>query len=421
MLYMIARQEMEHLSVINSLLHALGAPPWFGHDNFQTVSRFHTAAALKAAHHGPLMQAAAVVPCEIPFLLEPFDFRTARRVTCMESPVLADMPPTDRPTVLSWGFHAPGAPCTNILAPSDRAWPAAAAAIDAVEVGTIQELYEAVGQALRQLSATMGEAALFSGAADGSAQTEVPSEYQIFLFRITDLRSSLAAIEMVAQQGEGINGPPGFGSHFSLFLRIAQDYGALLVQSPDFVPHLPLLANPHLHSFDADPVAAEVVAMFHEGYVTLLLMLTGYYGLYREKAFDQPGSYLTAALQYTGFAPLMTMFVRTVAEILTLLPAGDDPNGPRAGPVFDLLPLELHWLATPPSPTNFYGTENLYRQRIDDLLRRLNLLLSRPALPPPARERLVFVLQNMTRLRANLDYVNRQGIYPGFKVPKGPV
>ena len=38
--YMIARQEMEHLSIANSLLTAIGSPPWFGHDNFPSQSRW---------------------------------------------------------------------------------------------------------------------------------------------------------------------------------------------------------------------------------------------------------------------------------------------------------------------------------------------------------------------------------------------
>ncbi len=51
-IYMIARQEMEHLSIANSLLTAIGHAPWFGHDNFPTQSRWYTTEALKKKNVG---------------------------------------------------------------------------------------------------------------------------------------------------------------------------------------------------------------------------------------------------------------------------------------------------------------------------------------------------------------------------------
>ena len=46
LIYTIARQEMEHLSIANSLLTAIGSPPWFGHTNFPTQSRWYESTAL---------------------------------------------------------------------------------------------------------------------------------------------------------------------------------------------------------------------------------------------------------------------------------------------------------------------------------------------------------------------------------------
>src|SRR5262245_45881914 len=54
-IYMIARQEMEHLSIANSLLTAIGELPWFGHANFPTQSRWYTSTALE---HKKLLQSA---------------------------------------------------------------------------------------------------------------------------------------------------------------------------------------------------------------------------------------------------------------------------------------------------------------------------------------------------------------------------
>ena len=36
-IYMIARQEMEHLSLVNSMLAAIGAPPYFAHTNIAFI------------------------------------------------------------------------------------------------------------------------------------------------------------------------------------------------------------------------------------------------------------------------------------------------------------------------------------------------------------------------------------------------
>src|SRR6185503_834151 len=67
--YTIARQEMEHLSIANSLLTAIGSPPWFGHTNFPTQSRWYEADALM--HKRGALNAPK--PCDFPFLLQAFD------------------------------------------------------------------------------------------------------------------------------------------------------------------------------------------------------------------------------------------------------------------------------------------------------------------------------------------------------------
>src|SRR5688572_32774846 len=43
--YAIARQEMEHLSVVNSILTAIGGPPCFYHDGFPPRIRWYTSSS----------------------------------------------------------------------------------------------------------------------------------------------------------------------------------------------------------------------------------------------------------------------------------------------------------------------------------------------------------------------------------------
>lgn len=407
-LYMIARQEMEHLSVVNSLLTAVGGAPYFGHAGFPTRSPYYSRAAL-AEKHGDLPGLPEA--CEIPFVLEKLSLRSARRFACMESPRLADVPPHDRAKVRQWGFHQPGSPCTLIVPPLDEA--AAAAEPAEVEVGTVQRLYLDIAFGLRNLEHTLGERALFSGAADGSAQAEVPSEYQIFLFPVTNIRAAIAAINMVTQQGEGLNAPAGFDSHFLHYYEIAQKYDELCRRSPAFEPAKDVPLNPTLENFE-NPDARLAVSIFNDGYVTLLLMLTGFYGLYREKQFNRKPTYLTAALEYNSFAPFMTMFVRTFAEIVTGLPARGPTDPARAAPVFNIPPADLALLKTPPKPGSDYDKAEFYERRLAQLLAGIERLSRSDTLPPEARSRIGFVLQNMTRMRANFGYVDREGIYPPF-------
>lgn len=408
-IYMTARQEMEHLSVVNSLLTAVGGAPYFGHAGFPTRSPYYGSAAL-AEKHGDIP--GLPVPCEIPFVLERLSLRSARRFACMESPRLSDVPDADRANVRRWGFHQPGTACSAIVPPWDAA--AAPEAVPAeVGVGTVQRLYLDIAFGLRNLEHSIGAEKLFSGRAAGSAQAEVQSEYQIFLFPITNIREAIAAINMVTQQGEGLNAPAGFDSHFMNYYEIAQELAAILERSPEFEPAKDVPLNPTLSSFE-NPDARYAAGLFNYGYVTLLLMLTGYYGLYRKDQFNKKPTYLTATLEYNSFAPFMTMFVRTLAEILTGIPAGSPSDPARAGPVFNISPECMELLRTPPEPKNEYGKLQFYDARLVKLLDGIAKLSQSATLPPEAKSRLGFMLQNMTRMRANFGYIDKKGIFPPF-------
>src|SRR5262249_50332565 len=213
-IYMIARQEMEHLSIANSLLTAIGSPPWFGHDNFPTQSYWYQAATLehkKLAASGP-------EPCNFPFLLQAFDLAVARRFCCMESPTLMYVPPRDQQNVLDWCFQGGSGNC-SCVPPLVSPPPQSRSFVrrldlppDTVAPGTIQELYAAIADGFQYLNSTLGADALFSGHQSG--QSQIPSEYDIYLFSICDLDTALAGVRLITTQGEGIDAPPGYESHF---------------------------------------------------------------------------------------------------------------------------------------------------------------------------------------------------------------
>lgn len=403
LIYMTARQEMEHLSVVNSVLTAIGSQPCFGHPDLPNVSRFYRAANLKA-RNGPF----PAEPCEIPFVLEAFSLRAARRFTCMESPPYREIPDAERGDVYRWGYHLPGDDCSSIVPPGT---PIPAGAPE-VEVGTIQQLYTQIALGIRLLEADLGEKALFSGHRSG--QEVVVSEYQVWLDVIDSADRAVAALQLVMQQGEGLNAPPGFDSHFLNYHQMASEYAALLAADPGFNPAKNLPLNPTAAGY-TNPAAQSAATLFSYGYVTLLYMLTGYYGLFDPRTFDRSGSYLTATLEYNSFAPMMTMFVRTLSEILTELPASAPDNGVRAAPVFNIPPADLQQLAVAPAPGNFYGQASFYAGRLANIVQGLIRLSQAAGLPPAARDRLGFMVQNIGRLSANFTTINASGIYPGWK------
>jgi hypothetical protein len=421
-IYRIARQEMEHLSVVNSILTAVGGQPYFGHvGSFPTLTRWYRQDALAAKRAG--LAAAMPPPCDIPFHLERFSLETARRYACMESPHLGVVVPGDRDDLLRWCFQDAGGRCPSITPPrsgsaaqiSPEAGAAGARAVplapslvgappDDVEIGTIQDLYDAIDDGLRRLDAQLGSAALFSGHCSG--QSEIPSEYDIFLFPICDLSTALAGTRLVKTQGEGIDEPPGAESHYQLFVDLAREYEALLARNPSFEPSRPVPLDPTPHQY-TDPATARAAEAFHTGYAALLAQLTGYYSRWTPSGW-QRSPFLLQMLEQGAFAPMMTMLVRSLAEVVTLLPAND--GGP-AGVSFDLSSAELALLGDPAA--RIYADILFYAAPLDEVVRKLDEVLALP-IPDDVRPRLTFIVQNVTRMVRNLVYNYQKGTFPRF-------
>lgn len=405
-LYMIARQEMEHLSIVNSLLTATGLAPCLLRFGFPTLSAWFSGATRSLGR-----KANDPVPCDLPFVLSRFDLRTVCRFACMESPLLADVPARDAPWVLANCFvdangQCPCAPGDGVeeVARFHLAGDKLAAPPGTVEPGTVQELYEAISAELQRLTALHGEAWVFDGHLSG--QSELPSEFDIYLFPICNLSSALAGIRLVKEQGEGIEAAAGFTPHFLHFIDIARDYQQLLAADPAFVPSVPLPLNPRVGDYQ-DPAARTATMLFDQGYYLLLQMLTGYYAHYDKKTF---GSYphLAAALEQTAFAPVMTMFVRSLAQVMATLPTGDGQT--FAGPTFFLAVSQLRTLENPNLP--IYTDINHYIQGISSLAMGVNELAK--VVAPDAGAKLEFIYQTMSRTAGNLSYIYKNGIYPKF-------
>jgi len=406
-IYMIARQEMEHLSIANSMLTAIGYPPWFGHDNFPTQSRWYQSSALlhkKAEADDP-------DPCDFPFLLQSFDLSVAQRFCCMESPELKWVAPQDRANLLAWCYESPTGGCASV--PELPAPPLSRSFLgqpnqppNTVEPGTVQQLYAAIEGGLQYLNSLLGSKALFSGHQSG--QEQIPTEYDIYLFPICNLETAVAGIRLITTQGEGIDAPPGYESHYQNFYDIAVEYAAMLEHNPAFQPSFALPLNPKIEQYTI-PITANAVAAFNQGYVALLYMLAGYYGNYTSARYAQH-PYLSQALEQTAFAPMMTMLIRSLGELITQLPA--DAEGTLAGPTFYLSPDVLARLSNPLNP--IYLDLNFYISSLEAVYERLDVILAKDDPPPALKPKFEYVQENVERMMANLQYIFANGIYPKF-------
>ena len=101
-----------------------------------------------------------------------------------------------------------------------------------------------------------------------------------------------------------------------------------------------VITNPSTDNV-TDQVAQTAMGLFDDAYTTMLDMLSSFYAYYVPEEPDKAGNLvpgsgpngkISAALQDCAFAPLMTMVLRPLAEIITRLPAGDGVH--TAGPAW---------------------------------------------------------------------------------------
>jgi hypothetical protein len=328
-LLMVARQEMEHLALVNGLLTAIGANPYFGRENIPLQSRYFQGAKL-AAERATKAAEDDVVPCDIPFVFERFNLATIGRFVCAESPGYDTLKSSGDP-IPWWCFGTRERPCgaanlklsrTHLLEEQP------------LHPGSIQELYDQIETAVNELPG------LFTG--NPSQQVFVPVEYQINIFPIVDAASATTAIRLIVEEGEGIDAPPGFQSHFRRFYDVRTELEGLLARDPDFDPSLPLLLNPRREEI-TNPFALRTFDLFNYSYVTLLYVLTALYKYYVPIS-NQSYPFFSSALQETAFGPVMTMLLRPIAEVLAHTKSGDGEH--TTGPNYHLGPKEEKRLLT---------------------------------------------------------------------------
>lgn len=395
--YMVARQEMEHLALANGILTAIAEDPFFARENIPIQSRYYLGQEL-AASRSPNEK---VTPCDIPFLFERFNLDTVGRFVCAESPGYETLK-KEGMRIPEWCFGTKDHPCRStfladwtgggqesLRAAGDGAAPrlarthlreplftgaaeTAEALSQPLHPGSIQDLYKHINKAIHRIPN------LFTG--NPHQQVFVPIEYQINIVPITNVASADLAIKLIVEEGEGITAPPGFQSHFTRFFDVRDQYVRLLREHKGFDPALPVVTNPSPDRI-SKRYTLRVFDLFNHGYVTLLFLLTSLYRNFNSQESSYP--FFSAALQNVAFGPFMTMILRPIAEVLAHLKVAKESRE-TAGPSFYLSPEdELLLWPRPPAPQRAPGEiepgeQVTLAKQLDDIeffLRRLDHLV----------------------------------------------
>jgi len=372
---LIARQEMEHLGLAFNLLAAVGGTPSFTRPNMpqrrdyygkagikltltrgdlSTIKRFQHFEApedlLKTAKDGVIDQEAAEAWCQ-------------RKD--MEIDSRADL--TDLLGKVALKKHAPpllqGAPVLSF------GW------------DSVQQLYETIRDGFEHLDKKLGKSQLFVGkpslqlfGGPSSPQHGTMNDlnqYGLDLIEVKDLASARQAITMILEQGEGVvvNASYLRWTHFCLFTKIRremEEFGLGDLAARPVVPNPMTMRHPDVCPEDevtlmTDPASVAVARLFNGSYELMLLLMLY---LYSDNVRTQEQ---VNALMDAAFFPLMTMFVRPLAEMLTEMPAGDGLA--NAGPGFELNGDVLLF------PT-LWATWDLFQERFDALVRGFDELLA---------------------------------------------
>lgn len=436
--YMVARQEMEHLALVNGMLSAISADPFFDRQNIPLQSPYLLGGNLQ------IEKSLANQPCDIPFMFERFNLATIKRFVCAESPSEQTLIDAGK-RVPKWCFScADGAyPSTSLqertigpLLAAPRLFPLAQSHIpeellaaaseemakhggpmkalgggDSIRPGTIQELYRIIEDLFRFMSIRWN---LYTG--NPNQQVFVPVEYQINVFPITDLSSTLTALRLIVEEGEGITAPPDFQSHFERFYDVHDDLVELLALDPGFKPSLPLPENPSADRI-TNQFAKDLFDLFNYTYASLLFLLTALYTDF-QPASGQSYPFFSSALQENAFGPMMTMLLRPIAEIMAHTACGDGEH--TTGSNFDLSAADRALLRDPSK----LGNIEFFLCRLEEISRRLGQLTGvnlaavarTPADVPFLDRQLRFVYESATAMTNNMRRIYQIGQLPQFIV-----
>ena len=432
-IYAVARQEMEHLALVNNMLRAVGAAPCFARDNIQDIiapqsgaadhiwKKYHLSAEGSAVFEtdGEFFSSEEFLdkretkaktscschePVKFDFVFTPFTKSAAEAWTCMESPGYKELLKFGPELFANWCFT-----CKTVEPDSQDVTSDSYA-------GKINQLYTKIKDLFSQLSPDD-----YVTSADN--QVSIIQQYDIYVFPVTDYASASQAIDLIVKQGEGNDASVDHQSHYRRFFDITQSYPT------DSAPlYWNLIENPLESNIHEDYVnTKELFVLSNQAYELLVIILTALYALPQTPS---AAPYLAPALKQEAFAPMMTMIIRSLSELLVQLKAGN--NDARVASSFEISAEVKQLLLYPYQGMDKSNANHVFSNpKLKDELGNLNHILQRftrfndrlqkvelkdsdianSTLIDWAKERLAYMKENSQRIQVNLSRINQTGIY----------
>ncbi len=448
----VARQEMEHLHLANSLLTAIGEAPHFDHGPIPSLSPFMTAESrflhlLDEPSDAEQLGQEAPTPRDLPFYLRPFSLDTIQMFICVESPAWKDFQSAaDRPMFCftceeqraeSYSATAaapPGEPRLPVRQPHLRPGPTPQAApgellsapsqgeglsapSEPIHAGSVRALYNKIRDAFHALPD------LFPPG--HSRQVDIIDQYQVSVLPVKDVESADAAIDLIMRQGEGFEGSSALQSHYKFFSDIRDEYLRLSEeakrQGRSFQPARDLLNDPTSGAIQVE-LTRKAFELADYCYATLVHMLQALYTAFIPQN-DESYPYFASTLHELAYSPFMTMVLRVWSDVLALLPVEQGkPMG--TGMSYALSPEDGRLLraaaenfrTSPLANISFFCDR--FRFIRDELAKLLPKVEGATYLSAPAKRavlrQLTYMHQNAQRMTDNLVSVYQSGRFPQF-------
>lgn len=347
-IYMVAAQEMFHLSQAWNLLTALGGMPYYMRPNFPQPSKYY--------------------PLGLPLVLEPFSKECIKRFTLYELPQHI----SEKEYLETEMGYLGAAP---------------------FEYKTVGQLYQMIKDGIKELSQKTN---LFIGDMDlqmGQEQIDFPE-----IVKVVDTASAVKAIEIIMEQGEGTEADHD-DCHYGIFKNILAEFEQEQETYSDrFQPVRPAIKNPVVYlkgDYQAgrgtqitDEFSLEVADLFDDIYNLMLRCL--------QFVFSAPGLEQVKRKKIARFSiGLMPMVIKPLGDILMQLPAGETSPRKTAGPAFSM---SRHVAL----PSSFNIAIVIIKDRYNELIHRSEVLSKDKQCP----ETFLAVNQNFYRLKNYIDENN---------------
>lgn len=345
-IYLVASQEMFHLSQAWNLLLSIGGTPYYFRPNFPQNSKYY--------------------PLGLPLHLDPFNETTLKRF------ILFELPQKENEKLY----------IQNKLGYVNE---------DLYDYKTVGELYDIIREGFEFLN-TQGN--LFIGNSKlqvGSDDIDFPE-----IVKVTDLETALKGIDKIVEQGEG-NNSDDENCHYGIFKSILENYiKEKECSGASFQPVRNVISNPIVHlkaelavkngSFIVDTYTAEIADIFDDLYNLMLRVLQFAFSF----SFSNPED-RKKLLKFS--IAMMPMLIKPLGDSLMLLDAGRLYPDKKAGPAFSM---SRHILL----PQDMDVSIQVISERYNDILKRLEVVVDEKNNPS---EQLTSSFKNANRLKTYLS------------------